>query len=95
MQAEKWADLRNALIACLLAEPHRDRDEHPEAFEMKDFLIFEHPEFDSVKTDVAEAIEGEGEEESAEGWEVVKAYFTMMAVHDKHKNKQQGRKKNG
>jgi hypothetical protein len=35
---ERRADLRAAIVACMLANIHRDRDIHPEPFEVSEFM---------------------------------------------------------
>lgn len=36
---EERADLRAALVACLVANANRDLEKHPEPFEITDFLL--------------------------------------------------------
>jgi len=50
---ERRADLRSATIACMLANIHRDRDKHPQPFEVYEFM----PQFGSESTEEETPVE--------------------------------------
>lgn len=61
-EAEPWgewrADVRSAQIAAILANSNRDVKKHPQAFELKDFMLF--AKADEVAAEARRTADGKG-----------------------------------